>query len=113
MKKRQLKRKNNKIYDYYKGYDATDNKMLNNGKSYKTFNNIRKSALETQSLEGSTVEIIGYKNGKDYIVAREEDFKPKKQAHRVKKTSCGKFTKKRRKGARKSKKGLLSKILSW
>lgn len=37
----------------------------------------------------------------------------KKQAHRVKKTSCGKLHQKRRKGARKSKKGLLSKFLSW
>ena len=37
----------------------------------------------------------------------------KKQSHRVKKTSCGKLHQKTRKSARKSKKGLLSKILSW
>lgn len=37
----------------------------------------------------------------------------KKQAYRVKKTSCGKLSQKRRKVSRKSKKGLLSKILSW
>ena len=37
----------------------------------------------------------------------------KKSVSRVKKSSCGKLHQKRRKGAIKSKKGLLSKILSW
>lgn len=37
----------------------------------------------------------------------------KKSVSRVKKSSCGKLHHKRRKGARKAKKSLLDKILSW
>lgn len=40
-------------------------------------------------------------------------IKHKKSTSSVKKTYCGKLHKKKKKSARKSKKGLLAKILSW
>ena len=67
-----LKRLNNKRYEFYKVYDATNNELSIH--PHTTYREAKKLAFEWLKNSGATVEIVGYKNYKCYVIARCEDF---------------------------------------
>ena len=66
-----LKRLNNKKYQFYRVYDATNNEVSD---ICLTFRDAKKLAYEWLQGQGCTVEIVGYKYLTSYTVAYCEDF---------------------------------------